>query len=93
MEQLSLFGTIDKTQYGKIWWHGNYQCRNHKGFFQDRENGIGPWTFVIHSFGEIECEVYSLDALGNLTTSMVPMTQDSKLQIDGRCYSNRYWRH
>jgi hypothetical protein len=93
MEQLSFFGRIDKPQHGKIWWHGNYQCRNFHGYFQDRENGIGKWKFVIHAFGETECEVYSLDALGDLTTSMVPMTQNAQLLIDGNFYCNSNWRH
>lgn len=93
MEQLSLFGKIDKTQHGKIWWYGNYQCRNFHGYFQDRENGIGAWQFVIHSFGETECEIYALDPLGDLSTTMVPIDQDARLIVNGKRYTNRYWRH
>jgi len=93
MEQLSFFGKIDKAIHGKTWWHGHYECRNFHGFFQDRECGIGPWKFIISSFGETHCNVYTLDGFGEFGTVDVPIDHQSRVSINGRKYSNRHWRH
>ena len=93
MEQLSLFGHIDKGTHGTKWWHGNYECRNFHGYFQDRENGIGPWKFIIHSFDDYCCAIYAIDDLGEFRTLDVPIDQNSRITVAGRKYGNNNWRH
>ena len=93
MEQLSFFGLLDKGIHGATWWAGNYQCRNFGGYFQDRENGIGTWKFIIGSFGDTHCNIYALDNFGEFCSVGVPIDHQSRISVNGRKYSNGHGRH
>ena len=50
MEQLSFLDPVDKSVSGATWWAGNDQCRNWHGYYQTREDGAGPWQFVVYAW-------------------------------------------
>ena len=93
MPQMELFAHDMKGTPGAIWWEGNWQCRNHRGFYQVREEGRGHWEYVIFGFGNTSANVYRVATDGTLYRQDVPMQNDDHLFIDGRLYGRDHWRH
>ncbi|CTQ47677.1 hypothetical protein [Roseibium aggregatum] len=93
MSQLELFERDDKGVAGAVWWAGHWQCRNNNGFFQDREDGKGPWKFVIYGFGETDCTVYRVSEDGQLSHCRVPIDERNRILINGRRHGPENWRH
>ena len=93
MPQMELFAHDMKGVPGAIWWEGNWQCRNHHGFYQVREGGRGQWEFVIYAFGDTCANIYRVTPEGALYRQDVPMQGDHHICIDGRSYGRDHWRH
>ena len=93
MPQMELFAHDMKGVPGAIWWEGNWQCRNHRGFYQVREEGKGHWEYVIYGFGDSSANVYRVATDGTLYRQDVPMQGDAHICIDGRNYNRDHWRH
>lgn len=93
MKQLAFFDPVDKSQPGAVWWAGDWQCRNWRGWLQSRETGRGNWCFTIYGFGETDCDVYAVDAAGELVTRDVPIDESSRITIEGRKFGRSHWMH
>lgn len=93
MSQVKLFERTDKGTHGAVWWAGSWECRNNDGYFQDREGGKGPWSFVIYGFGDTDCIVYRLNEAGTLVHDCVPIDANDRITINGRKYGRNNWRH
>ena len=93
MQQLSFFDPVDKSVSGATWWVGNYQCRNWNGYYQTREEGKGPWQFVIYAVGDIDAVIYAVNDKGDLYHWRVPMDAKDRLLIGGKRYGRKHWCH
>ena len=86
----------DRYQHGAEWHAGAWQCRNHHGYFQSREGGVGPWCFQVVWFSndDVSCTVYVLDAKGELVgQDGVPIDDQNRITIRDRKYGDRFWDH
>jgi len=89
MEQhdLDLGGDVPK--------HGNWQTRDHHGYFQSREGQAGPWRFHVCGFdaspsGQAgRCTVLRSDG----SSEWVPIDAADRITIAGRKYGRRHWAH
>lgn len=83
----------DMARHGAVWWRGNWQCRNFHGYFQSREGGAGVWCFQIYAFGDTDCCVYALNALGEMVQKRAPLDDQNRITICVRKYGRRQWAH
>ncbi|WP_417839429.1 hypothetical protein [Tritonibacter scottomollicae] len=97
MSQLELIPMTqsEKGKPGAQWWVGAYQCRNFEGYFQQREQGRGPWQFVIYGFGfdDVSASIYRVRQDGNLEKEVVPINGKDILTVNGREYGRANWCH
>ncbi|WP_271952753.1 hypothetical protein [Ruegeria faecimaris] len=95
MQQLDLIpmAPTEKGTPGASWWAGAWECRNHDGYFQTREQGRGPWKFVIYGFGDDDVSVYGVNPFGELIRQSVPIDQQDRITILGRKYGRDNWQH
>lgn len=85
----------EKGTQGATWWAGNWECRNHYGYLQQREGGKGYWQFVIYGFGfdDISASVYRIAENGHAYHEDVPIDDKDRLLIRGERYGQDYWYH
>ena len=95
MTQLELIPMTptEKGTPGSSWWAGAWECRNFEGFYQVREQGRGPWQFVIHGFGEDDVSVFGVNPSGTLFHRCVPIDQQDRITVHGRKYGRDNWQH
>lgn len=82
---------IDKTKDGAVWWCGNWQCRNWRGWLQSREGGTGNWCFQIGSFsgpedGNGTAWVYTITG-----DEGCPIDRHGRVLIEGKRYGRAHW--
>lgn len=93
-DQSELFDKIeDHTREGAVWWAGNWQCRNWRGYLQHREGGSGAWCFIVHSFGgepdrDGTAHIYRVDGKED-----VPIDAHNRILVHGRRYGRGRWTH
>lgn len=93
MEQVEMFPLDHKGIPGTKWWAGNWECRNHHGYFQSRESGQGNWQFQIISFGDYDCDIYAVNKDAKLVPINVPIDNKDRITVLGRKYGRRFWAH
>jgi len=82
-----------KGKPGATWWAGSWECRNHFGYFQSREQGRGEWQFTIHSFGDLTAAIYRINAKGEMTLTSVPIDAQDRITVLGRKFGRKHWNH
>jgi len=85
-----------KARHGTVWWEGNWQCRNHHGYLQTREEGKGYWMFEIPWFSndDVTCTVLGIDCRGELMNiDETPIDDQNRITVLGRKWGYRHWRH
>lgn len=99
--QMTLFPTDETPETfadGAVWWRGNWQLRNWRGWMQQREGGFGPWQFYVTGFSGPEdgngiAHVYRVRADGSFHDVPVPINARSQILIEGRRWGRGHWNH
>ena len=85
----------EKAAHGARWWAGNWECRNHHGYYQSREGGEGPWQFAVYGFGydDLTASIYRVSETGAMAREDVPTDSSDRITVLGRKYGRRHWNH
>lgn len=93
--QIEMFELDHKGFHGAVWWIGDYECQNYRGYFRSREGGKGNWCFQIPWFGsdDLTCTVYTLDKQGEMVHEDVPIDEEGRITVLDKKYGRNFWNH